>query len=66
MKKLIDKNKLTEVFANYHEIETFILNRSAIIESITPTVRFNIEGELTQISINFEYKEDKIYISFGF
>jgi len=59
LKKLIDKNKLTEVFANYHEIETFILNRSAIIESITPTVRFNIEGELTQISINFEYKKTK-------
>lgn len=57
LNKLIDKNKLTEVFANYHEMESFILNRSNIIERITPTIRFNIEGELTQISLNFEYKK---------
>lgn len=57
LKKLIDKNRLKEVFDNYHEIESFILNRSDIIERITPTIRFNIEGDLTQISVNFEYKK---------
>lgn len=57
LNSLIDKNKLTEVFANYHEIEQFILNRSDIIERITPTIRFNNEGELTQISVNFDYKK---------
>lgn len=57
LNKLIDKNQLTAVFANYHEIENFILNRSDIVERITPTIRFNNKGELTQISVNFEYKK---------
>lgn len=57
LKKLVHLNSLTEYFDNFKEVEEFILTYSDIVDRVLPTLKFNFDGQLSDIGVVFKYSE---------
>lgn len=55
--ELLHLHDLTSYFANFKEVSSFILNRSDIVESVSPTLKFSFDGVLTDIGGVFKYSD---------
>lgn len=57
LKQLAHLHDLTDYLANFKNVSDFILARSDIVEKVLPTLKFNFDGELSNIGVCFKYTE---------
>lgn len=60
LKELIHLHDFTSYFANFKELSSFIVARSDIVDTVSPTLKFNFDGVLTDIGGVFKYSDSYI------